>query len=95
MDSTTNYMKQYYEETSKAISPGKSYTLYYAHCIKCNVYKRIYSNPVAAPGGTLSCPYCKDLNQNGPGLEGSYGRVVCTGFKIILPLEIFNEIKNE
>lgn len=87
MDEIDKYLIKGYKESSNKIKSGEEYTLYMAYCIKCNEYKRIFSNTVAAPGGTLSCPICK-ARKEFPGLSCSWGRVKLKAFTIILPEEI-------
>ena len=81
-------MIKYLEGISKKIKPGENYTLYFIYCDSCKKYKRILSNPPMGPGGTLSCPICRERKENGPHIEGAYGCVKSKRFNIILPNDI-------
>ncbi len=81
-------MESYFEETSKKIRGGAEYTLYVVFCKACGKYKRILASAPAGPGGTLSCPVCTARKENGPHLEGAYGRVEAKSFRIVLPEEV-------
>ncbi len=81
------------KEKSKKIKPGEKYTLYLAYCTGCKEYKHISAQPFAGPGGTLTCPICKELKQNGPHLEHAYGYVKVKIFEVILPKNLFRGLK--
>lgn len=83
-----DFMETYLKEISDKIKPGNNFTLYLLYCKACNEYKRITASPPAGPGGTLGCPLCRERKQNGPHLEGQYGRIVVNTFIIKLPKEV-------
>ena len=81
-------MASYFEKASELIRAGEEYVLYLVHCKACKKYRRIVASPPAGPGGTLGCPVCKELEQNGPHLEGAYGNVRAKPFRIVLPKDV-------
>lgn len=87
-DISSSIFVKHLEESSRKIKSGKEYTLFLLYCKSCNKYKRILSSAPAGPGGTLSCPICKELKQNGPHLEGAYGSVRTKQFNILLPVDV-------
>ena len=87
-DTSSGIMLKMYQDMSKQIKSGNDYTFYLIYCTACNKFKRILSSPPAGPGGTLSCPICREKKENGPYIEGSYGCVKCKMFKMKLPRDV-------
>lgn len=88
-------MKEYesiYITMSKEIQKGKEFTLSMAYCVCCKQHRRLSVNGFIGPGGTLSCPICKERGENGPGLESSYGRIRTKRVRIKLPDELFEDL---
>lgn len=73
---------------SRRIKSGYKYPIRMMYCTACKRYKRLSAQPIAAPGGTPSCPICRELKLTPPGIEGSYGMIKVKVFDIILPKEV-------
>ena len=69
------------------IKSGKKVKIYVISCMLCKKYKRLAMGMLAAPGGSPSCPICRELKQ-GRGPSNSYGNIKINSFDIILPKEV-------
>lgn len=86
-EETKEFMIDYYESQSNRIKEGKDYVLYLMYC-KCCHFRRILASPPIGPGGTLSCPLCKERKENGPHIESSWGLVKTKQITIKLTKEV-------
>ena len=76
-----------YKESSKLIKDGNDVDAYLLYCSACGIYKTLMFSCPSGPGGTLSCPVCRERDENGPGIEFSFGSVHTKRIRVTLHLE--------